>query len=295
MSVKLLANPGGAYGEPLNTSAGLNDQVCIEVINNSGTYLRAGDVVVWDNATALSTVSLVTTSAYSLTVATQTITVSASTASFASSGALLIPVTVTGTAATNTVPVFVSYTGISGSTFTGAKAQVASVTSGAAAGNTVYQWPTATYSATAGASNVNTVLAGISPFAGVSVVGQPAAPSDGGRYVTLSQTGAVSDPLVAGVVTLAGSAETTIGTPPYAAFPNNAILPNAPFMMAVEGVARVRILGTVTAGNLMSTAVSPSYAQNATQGTLGNMLGVALEADSAKDSNNTIRVALKIG
>jgi hypothetical protein len=297
----LIRNPNAAYGLPLTAATeGMNETVCIEVVNNSGTWLHHGDVVCWDNSTALSTVTPVLVSAnFTLTQASQTITANASTASYAASGSLLIPVTVTGTAGTNTVPVFVSYTGIAGSTFTGASAAVASVTNGAQANASIFQWPTASYSGTAGAGNTNTVQAIDMNNYKQSVVSLAAQPADGGRNVTLSQTGAVNNPLVAGVVdidaTALAQAGQTPGVTPGGSFPNATIANGQPFMMAISGVAQVQIsANTVASSALVGQSAVPGVASASTP-TLGNLVGVALEAQTAKSSLNTIRVALKIG
>lgn len=285
MPIQLIQNPGAAFGLPLTSASGVNDQgALIEVINNSGTWLRYGDVVVWDNNAALSTVATLTISGdQTASVTSFTLTASGSTASYASSGALLVNATITGTADAP-VPLFISYTGLSGSTFTGAKAHIASITNGLDSGDTLYQWP----------QSFTLAAGSIAGSYAQSVVALAAAPLDGGRYVTLSSTGAVNDPNVAGVIS-PGHAGTTVGSPPQTNFPNAAIAPGAACFIATTGVARVQINGvTVSAGNALGTGVAPGGASAGTP-TLGNLVGIALEANTAKDANNTIRVALKIG
>ncbi len=268
--------------EPVPTGYGANEQFTIEVINNSGDFLYNGDAMTWDNGGALTTPTQRTVnSGFTGTLATQTIT---------ASGALIIPSTVTGTAAaTNQVPVFVSYSGLLGSTFTGAKYHTATSTTGSATGAAIWQYnTTAAMTFTGLPSNFNYVQ---------PVRGLPAIPGDGGRYVTLSITALVADPLVCGVVSVDQAASTTtgLGFQTIANYPNVAVAPGQPFTMAVAGVARARVNTTMAALALNCTDVTPGYIQSATAGTLGNLLGINLEADTAKDANNTIRIALKIG
>lgn len=289
MPTRQISNTASLWGEPLSTY-GMNEQIGLEVVNNSGTYLKIGNVVTWDNFTALSTLgvtgvtgSVTVSGAQSGTLASFTLTAGASTASYAAAGALIIPTVVTGTAAVaNQVPVFYSYTGITGSTFTGVKAHTASVTNGILDTTKIFQVPSASVS---GIAAIN--------FYPPQVVGMPAAPSDAGRAVTLSATGAVKDPLIAGIVQPNGEAGTeTITLDPD--FPDGAIAPGQTFFMATQGIARVKVNTTVTALDILSTGVTPGFASSGTP-TLGNLIGIALEADTAKDANNTIRVALKIG
>lgn len=292
MPARMLSGLGVGW-QPLPTGYGANEQIVVEVINNSGDFLYNGDVMTWDNGGALATPTTRTVNAgFTGTLATQTITASGSTSTYAASGALIIPATVTGTAAAGTlVPVFVSYTGITGSTFTGAKFHTASSTTGVPTGANIYQYNTTT--AMSGLTGLPSNFNYVQPVRGL-----PAAPGDGGRYVTLSITGAVADPLVCGTVTTDAAASTTTGDGGVSSivnYPNMSVAPGQPFMMAVAGVARARVNTTMAALALACTDVTPGYAQSGTAGTLGNLLGINLEADTGKDANNTIRVALKIG
>jgi hypothetical protein len=299
MPVGLIKAPQRPFGLPLSAGAGMNDQLLLEVTNNSGTFLRPGDVVCWDTNTTLTAVTPVLVNAnFTLTTTTQTITANASTASYAAQGVVLIPITVTGTAGQNTVPAFVAYGGIAGSTFTTAFSNIASVTNGAQANASIFQWPPSAanpYSATAGVGNTN--VAYVPPPNYVQpIAAQLTAPADGGRLVTLSTTAAFNNPLVAGVVSVDGTAATTNGELQNVAFPGGAIPPGGNCMIAVAGVARVNIAAnTVAALSLLGADKTPGAAESATAGTLGNLLGIALEAQTAKDANNTIRAALKIG
>ena len=295
----LIRNPAGAYGLPLTAaSGGLGETVCIEVTNNSGTWLHHGDLVVWDNNTAISAVTPVQVSGnQTLTAASFTLTANAPTASYPASGALLVPATVTGTAGTNTVPVFVAYTGIVGSTFTGCTAAVASVTNGAQSNAQIFPWPSNTYSGTSGAGNTNTVNATDMNNYKQSVVSLAAQPADGGKFVTLSTTGAVNNPQVAGIVDIDATSLAQVGlTPgntPGGSFPNAAVANGQNFMMAVGGVAQVQIGANVVASlALVGQSIQPGVASASTP-TLGNLVGIAQEANTAKSTLNTIRVALK--
>lgn len=123
----------------------------------------------------------------------------------------------------------------------------------------------------------------------VDAGGLPTAPASGGREVTTTTT--ASSVRVAGVVSN-GSAETTS---------SYTIADGAPGTIAVRGVARVNIgSGTVAADAQMSTSTTAKQAgATADPGTLGAALdlmgavfAVALEAQTAKDANNTIRAKL---
>lgn len=273
----------------LPSVAGLNDQIGFMATNNSGVFLRHGDVVVFDARTSVNTNTALVNAQFSLTQATQTLTMTASTAAFPAAGTL----TVMGTIQTGgpTVPIFIAYTGIAGSTFTGATASVASITNGVAA-NAVVDVP----------PNFNATTA-LTAFSWGTGVGMPTAPSDGGRLVTLS--GLANDPTIAGVVSVDGTAGTaTTGQMGNAlsiepGFENFAgakgvIPPGGEVFVVTNGVARVQVgAGTVAANALLTTSTIPS--QGLATGTIGNLLGIALEAQTAKDANNTIRALIKLG
>lgn len=287
MSTKLVSAPNAPYGLPVQANAGLNDQQTLEAVNNSGTWLRHGDVVCWDTNSALSAVAtLLVSGAQTATVASFTLTANASTASFPAVGSLIVQGVVSGAAAAaNLEPIYISYTGIAGSTFTGAKAHKASVTNGLLdAISIIHPWPSGAINPGAAFALANNYKQPIVSFA--------AAPADGGRLVTLSATGAVLDPKVAGVVTADGTAATLLGASDPA-FPGGLIAPGQTCLIAHRGIARVNINAeTVAAGSLVATATAPGGAQSATPATIGTLIGVAMESQAAKDANNTIRVKL---
>lgn len=116
-----------------------------------------------------------------------------------------------------------------------------------------------------------------------TAAGLPTAPADGGKLVTTSTT--ANDPQVAGVVSTDGTASTNSLTVPA----------GGNCLICIGGVARVNIgAGTVAKGGLLSTTTTAKQAATATTA-LGNLLGVATEAQTAKDANNTIRAIIKLG
>jgi hypothetical protein len=289
------------FGNPGQT--GLNEQIGLWAVNNSGQFLAHGDVVVWDTTATNPPATTNTTinGTITLTQASQTITV-VSTTGFASAGNILVMATIVGTpSATSTVPVNVSYTGKTATTFTGAQASVASVTNGLVTGAQVTIPPVLPLQSGTPAVPPYSPAEGLPPLT---------VATDAGRYITLAQLAA--SPLVAGVVSLTGDAGTaTIGPMTDAnAFgvaggqvPANwagasiaqpVVPPGGAVFVVVSGIARVQIGGnTVAALGIVGTDVIPR--QGATTATLGNVLGIALEAQSAKDANNTIRCAIKVG
>lgn len=123
----------------------------------------------------------------------------------------------------------------------------------------------------------------------VTATGLPTAPADGGRRVTTTTT--ANSPRYAGVVSDGGAATSsyTIGI-------------GAVGTIAISGVARVNIAANTVAADAQvasSTAAKVAAAPAAAgsvailQGFIGSWIGVALEAQTAKDANNTIRVSLK--
>lgn len=116
-----------------------------------------------------------------------------------------------------------------------------------------------------------------------TTAGLPTAPADGGKLVTTSTT--ANDPQVAGVISATGDASTNAQT----------IAAGGSCWVCIGGVARVNIgAGTVAKGGLLSTTTNAKQAATATTA-LGNLLGVAMEAQTAKDANNTIRAIIKLG
>lgn len=104
-----------------------------------------------------------------------------------------------------------------------------------------------------------------------------------------SCTGAVKttvtalDVTVVGVVSVDGTPNTNAGTIPV----------NGACLVCISGVARVNIgANTVAAGAALGTTTTAKQAGSVTA-TIGATLGFALEAQTAKDANNTIRALVK--
>lgn len=118
----------------------------------------------------------------------------------------------------------------------------------------------------------------------------PTAPGSITGAVTTTTT--ASDPKVVGVVTIDATANTNGGI----------IQPGGVCYVVMAGVARVQIAAnTVTVGQaLASSATAKVAAVPATAGSVGalqalagSFIGIALEANTAKDANNTIRCMMK--
>jgi hypothetical protein len=114
----------------------------------------------------------------------------------------------------------------------------------------------------------------------------PTAPGTCTGAVTTTTT--VSDPKVLGVVSVTGTADTSAGT----------VAAGAAVQVCIGGVARVNIAAnTVAAGANLSTSAAAKVAATAgtaatvaaLQALVGTFIGIALEAQTAKDANNTIR------
>lgn len=270
-----ISNPQGAYGQPLFAQDGLNEQLLVEVVNNTGGPLVQGMVMCWDILTAASAVaSILFASAATGTVATQTLTVASSTASFAQKIATITNVkyATTGIGVLNGYvgPMAMVHDSVSGSTFTNAYLPYATATNGLQTTSAVYESPQAAVQQGVGLPAIATA-------------------SDAGRYVTFSSltstTLLAKDPLVCGVVSPTGDAGTNA----------TIIQPGAPFLMCVGGIARVNVSGaTVAANAAICTAAGVVGAADDATPTLGNQLGTSLEANTAKDTNNTIRAIIKL-
>lgn len=285
----------------MGSFVGLNDQIGFWAQNNSGQYLAHGDVVAFDVLTALDTHSSQIEGAATGTQASQTLTVDTVTG-WATAGNLNVmgtPVGITVVAGAfptgSNVPIFGTYTGVGAPSFTGTTMYAATATNGLAdeANLSVPPVPITARAADSSAANTSS-----------GTVGLPTAPGIAGRMVTL--TGLSKDPNVCGVVSVTGDASTTtfgaLGTmdynTPWTGYTGGAvpvIPPLGDVFVCVSGVARVNIGAlTVAAGGIMASATIPGSADD-TPGTIGNILGIALEAQSAKDANNTIRCSIKIG
>jgi hypothetical protein len=263
----LINNPRGAFGQPVVSNTGLNQQKLIEVVNNSGGHLQHGDVVVWDTNTALVSAQTTTTGSQSLPVTATSQTVTASAGFTFPSIVVANQVTPTGF----TSPI--NLVGLATAAADGTHLTIAWARVGGAgtlpAGTTITQIPSS-----------------VLPTQPAQLVGMPAAPSDAGRSVTATTVAAGNDPLIAGVVSVTGDAATNASL----------IAPGSPCFICVEGIARVQIAGlTVAAGGILTTAAAQPTCAKDVPGTLGNVLGIALEANGAKDANNTIRAAIKLG
>ena len=274
----------------------LNDQIGFWAQNNSGQYLAHGDVVAFDVLTALDTHSSQIEGAATGTQASQTLTVDTVTG-WATAGNLNVmgtPVGIT-VSSTSPVPIFGTYTGVGAPSFTGTTMYAATATNGLAdeANLSVPPVPITPRAADSAAANTSS-----------GNIGLPAAPGGAGRSITL--TGLSKDPNVCGVVSVTGDSNTatfgSMGTmdynTPWTGYTGGAvpvIPPLGDVFVVVSGVARVNIGAlTVAAGGIMASATIPGSADD-TPGTLGNMIGIALESQAAKDSNNTIRCNIKIG
>lgn len=120
----------------------------------------------------------------------------------------------------------------------------------------------------------------------------PTAPGSITGAVTTTTT--ASDPKVLGVVSIDGTANTNAAT----------VAAGATCFVAIAGCARVQIgANTVAAGGNLSTTTTVKQAGTAAaaasvgalQALVGTFFAVALEAQTAKDANNTIRCILKSG
>lgn len=109
----------------------------------------------------------------------------------------------------------------------------------------------------------------------------PPAPAGASGAITTSTT--ALDPKVWGVVSIDGTANT-----------NGAIInPGAVCFVCVAGIARVQIGANVVAlAAALGTTTTAKQAGSITA-TIGATLGFALEANTAKDANNTIRALVK--
>jgi hypothetical protein len=245
--------------------------------------LCQGMVMVWDNFTALSAITdVLVNAAFQATIATQTVTANASTASYAAQGLINVNgVTYNATQSSSapqayvnlgTGPLTMYYGGLSGSTFTAAFSPITTATSGVPINGTIFNAPQG---------------GNFAPIAGLPAI---ATASDSGRLVTFSTKTTLAslagaDQLIAGVVSPDGTAGTSMLV----------IQPNNPMFLAVAGAARTYIANaTVAAAALLTTSATIIGGAGAT-GTLGNLLGISLEAQSAIDKNNTIRSFLKLG
>lgn len=67
-----------------------------------------------------------------------------------------------------------------------------------------------------------------------------------------------------------------------------------PMLVAVGGVARVNVASnTVAVGDILASSTAAGVAVVNNSATVGQAIGIALEASSAKDANNTIRALIK--
>jgi hypothetical protein len=271
----------------------------MEVVNNFGMPIWQGVVCCWDTGTAVQTGANVTISSqFTATMTTQTITAAASTAGYASQGIISIPnVTYLATQGATvpqalvnlgTGPLAFNYGGLSGSTFTAAFGMAASATNGVATTGTtnptVFNAP-AQSGGTAGTASGGPLFSGSAGLQATTTI-----ETDAGRLVTgttKSSLGslAANDPLIAGVASPTGDAATT----------GAVVQPGNPFLMCVGGVGRVNIAGGTVAALALLTTSGANWGAALATGTIGNLLGIALEAQTAKDTNNTIRSIIKIG
>lgn len=282
------------YG--ITSFTNINDQVGFWAINSSGQNMAHGDVVVFDLLTVNPPLATVTdiNGAVTLTQASQTLTVDSTTGFPAAGACLVMAQLITGGPA---VPVFVSYVSLTGTTFVGAQASVASITNGL-----VDEAQVSTPPSIPGAATGLTPVPGI-PAQGGSYVGLPGTTGAGGVYVTYAT--AVGSLHVAGVVSVTGDASTTTtgqlcgaqqpvaGWTP-AGIANGVIPPGGDVFVCTSGTARVQIgAATVAANALLRTDVIPRQAIGAA--TIGALLGIAQESQANKDANNTIRATIKVG
>lgn len=263
MPIGQLANPSGAFGEPIGgNSAANNSVITLPVVNNSGAHITPGDLLSWDTSTAISTVTTTTTGSQQLATSATSYAV-ADSSSFGTSG-LVVAVgvkTTLGGVAQNLI-------GIISAKADGTHITIAWIRAGGSgslpAGTVLFVPP-------------NTANGG------VGQVGLNTAPAGALQGVTYPAV--ANDPLLAGV------ALPLLGEDSSTASPTALIPPGSPFLIAVSGPARVYVGGaTVSASGLMSSTAT----LNADDvGTAGNVIGTALEASSAKDANNTIRCLIK--
>lgn len=300
MPNKQIVNPGGAFGQPLMAASGVNDQILVEVINNCGGPIWQGVTLVWDDSTAIPTGAnnpVTITAQFTASVNTQTVTAGASTANYNASGLISIP-NCTYAAAGSTCPTAIAnlgsgpipfyYGALSGSTYTAAFALYASATNGVATTGTTAPTVNNWY----GGGTIGTVNSTGGVFATFPGMDATSTRETGtGRLVTLSTSTSLAslaslDKRVAGVCSPSGDAGTN----------SSVVQPMAPFLMCISGGARVHVGGaTVAALGILGTSATFVGAADDIPGTLGNVLGIALEAQSAKDTNNTIRAKIALG
>lgn len=73
-----------------------------------------------------------------------------------------------------------------------------------------------------------------------------------------------------------------------------AIASGKPMMVAVGGVARINIAAnTIAVGDILCASTAAGVAVTNNSATVGQAIAIALEADSAKDANNTVRALIK--
>lgn len=284
MPTKQISNTYGAYGQPLFASAGVNEQLMVEVVNNTGGPIFQGQVMCWDLLAAFNTTpALLITPAATGTIASQTVTVASSTAGYtpgqiATISNVLYPATNAGPLNNYIGNMAMVFGGLSGSTFTNAYLPFATKASGLQATSAVFMSPSASVPSFA-PGGVGQGL-GLPPFATAS---------DGGRLVTfsslISTTLVAKDPLVCGVVSPTGDAGT-----------NGTIIHSGrPFLMCIGGVARVYAgLNVINAQAALCTAAAAVGSADDATPTLGNQLGESLENNVARDGNNTIRALIKL-
>jgi len=279
------------------------------MLNNTGTLVQQGTVVQFDTNAALATNAsgLVAAAHVAATRASFVLTAQASTASFPATGAVLItPSTAVGAAAPLGIGMaatsalagpfagltlgsfFISYTALAGVTFTGCRAMYQTLGAGAGLqlGAVINAWPGPISGV--GALPASSV-GGPSPLIPAAQVGLPGTTpfnQDTGRMYTLAGPGvpAANSPLTVGVV----------GPTSDAALNSTLIQPGNPSQVVLAGAARVCIgASTVAAAALLTGDIIIGQAIGG--GTIGNLLGIALESQANIDTNNCIRAAIKIG
>lgn len=153
------------------------------------------------------------------------------------------------------------------------------------------------------------------PLSGVTVGGSTVM-TDDGLYIELTNnsgaTRTYGDVVIVDVTgllantTTTANDETVIGVVAQMGGPTWAS--GAPMLVQIRGVARVNIgANTVAAGATLASSATAGQAAavtaatavtvnvNGTLGGAGSLIGVALEANGAKDTNNTIRCKLCLG
>lgn len=121
----------------------------------------------------------------------------------------------------------------------------------------------------------------------IEVINNAASTLTQGDLVVIDATGTlVTTTVTANVKTVVGVVTTTMDASTDA----TAIPIGGTCRVAISGVARVQIgAGTVAVGDILAATTTAKTAVTNNAATVGQAIAIALEANAAKDANNTIR------